>query len=127
MSDESYFQTDGSSRFLNDDEKRLIRVLLDRSEGISLPDNWLDCVRVVPMSDGGMGSVKFLSSSSNEMASQIAEINFRDADGVEVVASLNADKNGNPFELDIWKVDFSPLIKIPDFFDEIRSGGNSTS
>lgn len=45
---------------------------------------------------------------------QVAEYQFTDADGVEVLASLNVDQDGRPFELDMWKTDFSPLIRIPD-------------
>ncbi|WP_420885213.1 DUF6984 family protein, partial [Candidatus Symbiothrix dinenymphae] len=36
-----------------------------------------------------------------------------DEDGVDVIASLNIDDTGDLYELDIWKTDFSPLIKLP--------------
>jgi hypothetical protein len=42
-----------------------------------------------------------------------ASVQLTDADGVEAVASLNAHENGIPFELGIWKADFSKLIRIP--------------
>ena len=44
----------------------------------------------------------------------MAEIQFTDTDGVEVLASLNLDQDGKPFELDVWKTDFNALIRIPD-------------
>jgi len=47
----------------------------------------------------------------------ISEHLFLDVDGVTVIASLNIDKDGNLFELDIWKTDYSPLIKYPDNYD----------
>jgi hypothetical protein len=33
---------------------------------------------------------------------------FKDIDGTPVSAALNVDQQGNLYELDIWKVDFSP-------------------
>ena len=36
------------------------------------------------------------------------------ADGVPVLASLNVDQNGRFLELDLWKTDFTPVIRIPD-------------
>jgi len=43
----------------------------------------------------------------------VAEYQFTDADGVEVLISLNVDADGRPFELDVWKTDFSPLVRMP--------------
>jgi hypothetical protein len=40
-------------------------------------------------------------------------------DGVLVVATLNASVDGLPFELDIWKTDFTPLKRIPTSFQRI--------
>ena len=42
---------------------------------------------------------------------------FTDEDGVKVIASLNVDSDGHLFELDIWKTDFSPLLRIPAEFE----------
>ncbi len=42
-----------------------------------------------------------------------SECQFTDEDGVEVLASLNLDQDGNLYELDIWKTDFGKLIRIP--------------
>ena len=47
---------------------------------------------------------------------------FRDADGVGVVASLNVDQDGVPFELDMWKVDSSPLIAISSELKLLEDG-----
>ena len=38
---------------------------------------------------------------------------FNDADGVPVSAALNLDQDHHLFELDVWKVDFSPLQRWP--------------
>jgi hypothetical protein len=72
------------------------------------------------MEDGNMGSLH-LSLSENitknrQFGKQISDCQFIDSDGVTVIASLNVDTEGNLFELDIWKTDYSSLIKIPDNF-----------
>jgi hypothetical protein len=104
-------------RFLTTAEKVLVRALIDKSPGFAIPSEWLDNVVVVPMDDGGMGSLRFLPVSAGQMfGKQLSEIAFHDADGVVVTAALMLDKSGIPFELDIWKVDNTPLIQIPDHF-----------
>jgi hypothetical protein len=46
-------------------------------------------------------------------AKQISEYEFLDVDGTLVSAALYIDEiNNELYELDIWKVDFSPLIRI---------------
>lgn len=42
-----------------------------------------------------------------------AEYVFPDRDGVLVTAVLNLDQNGQPFEIDVWRVDFAPLLQWP--------------
>lgn len=73
---------------------------------------------VEPMNDGGMGSLRLAASqndqSSRRLESVASELSFHDADGTLVTATLNLDQDGLPFELDIWKTDFSPLIRVPD-------------
>jgi hypothetical protein len=69
------------------------------------------------MSDGGMGSLRLIgkqSSGGREFGRQLAAVRFIDLDGTIVVATLCADKSGDPFELDLWKTDFSPLKRIPE-------------
>ncbi|WP_425478789.1 DUF6984 family protein [Dokdonella koreensis] len=104
-------------RNLTKPESRLVRELLQRS-GVNMESDWLEKVKVIPMRDGGMGSLRFNSADSDrKMSSQAAEIHFKDADGVDVIASLNLDHEGSPIELDIWKVNFMELIRIPDSFE----------
>ena len=38
-----------------------------------------------------------------KMAACASELQFVDADGAVVIASLNIGENGFPFELDVWK------------------------
>jgi hypothetical protein len=69
---------------------------------------------VAPMNDGGMGSLLlFPDRSGRRFGARIAEVNFYDSDGVLVSATLNVDQKGEPFEVDVWKVDFSVLNRWP--------------
>lgn len=67
------------------------------------------------MNDGGMGSIKFVGpdTTAQKYGSTIAEAEFYDDDGVTVSTALFLDQYGKLFELDIWKVDFSPLRRYP--------------
>lgn len=79
--------------------------------------------------DGGMGGFSFVSTKEHRTASGvIAECSFADHDGVEVWATLISDQDGELFELEMWKVNFEPLVQIPDaslFFrvEQKRDGG----
>lgn len=108
------------SRKISIDEKRLLDFLINKAS-LNLPNNWEKELLVSSMQDEGMGSL-FLTSASNSkkeriFGMQISECCFIDKDGIEVIASLNVDQNGDLFELDIWKTDYSPLISIPTKFN----------
>jgi hypothetical protein len=76
----------------------------------------LPTIKVEQMDDGGMGSLRFTSPNHNrKLGEVIAEIQYQDEDGVPVLVSLNLDEEGALYELDSWKVDFSPLKRIPKF------------
>src|SRR5665213_1363736 len=98
-------------RELRPRERALIARLLESVQnGQDLADT-LESSRVREMNDGGMGSLEFVNrSNSRRSATQIAELQFEDADGVPVTAALNVDRHGALFELDLFKGDFSPLI-----------------
>jgi hypothetical protein len=51
------------------------------------------------------------------MSAQVAEAEAKDADGVSVLITINTDKQGKLYELDMWKVDFNPLIRWPEPVD----------
>lgn len=98
------------TRPIHSKELPLVRHLLNKA-GIATDINAL---RVSPMDDGGMGSLLFASSTTKpELGSTPAECSFVDSDGVLVSATLILDKNGALFELDVWKVDYSPLNQWP--------------
>jgi hypothetical protein len=66
------------------------------------------------MSDGGMGSLRSVNTKPRRrFGSALGYAQFRDSDGILVLAALDADQDGDLFELDIWKVDVSSLQRIP--------------
>jgi len=73
----------------------------------------LPYLEVESLSDGGMGSFRIGAPEGRHFGSMASECYFQDSDGVLVMASLNLDQNGAPFEVDIWKVDFAPLQDWP--------------
>lgn len=64
------------------------------------------------MQDGGVGSIRFVGSQP-PMGKEVAEAQYLDSDGVLVSIVINTDRNGQLFEVDFWKVDFSPLRRYP--------------
>jgi hypothetical protein len=72
---------------------------------------------VVEMADGGMGSLRLAQPEAGEdlrtFGRQIAAGEFVDSDGTPVSVTLNVDREGRLFELDMWKADFSPLLRWP--------------
>jgi hypothetical protein len=98
-------------RRLHANEKPLVAYLLNHA-GINAD---VGSLQVKPMDDGGMGSLRFHSDTPNaRFGKEVAGCRFDDSDGTEVWATLNLDQNGCLFELDVWKVDFSPLGKWPE-------------
>jgi hypothetical protein len=47
------------------------------------------------------------------MGRELIAVGYTDEDDVPVSISLNLDEHGGLFEIDIWKVDFSPLRRYP--------------
>lgn len=104
-------------RKLKDKEKELISRMLEISGRLSeYPSQFLSCILVEESDDGGMGSLQFLDKTQKyrKLGSSVCNAEFLDEDGVVVSAVLNFDQNNKIFELDIWKVDFSPLKAWPE-------------
>jgi hypothetical protein len=105
------------------DEGRLL-LELARIGGIDDPEGWLSNLTVREMKDGGMGSLELSGVAQDRARSGVviskASVQFADEDGVQVVATLNADESGVPLELDVWKTDFSPLKRISTAFQRIE-------
>lgn len=84
---------------------------------MEFPDSIYQDVFVKKMDDGGMGSFLIFESAhgsdrERKFGKEVAEFEFVDDDGVLVSVSLNLDDQNKLFEVDVWKVDFSPVIKF---------------
>ena len=84
---------------------------------LKLASSWSQTALIQLIDDGGMGSFKIFENDSEikndrKFGKQIAEYNFVDDDNVVVIVSLNLDQSNKLFEVDIWKTDYSPVIKI---------------
>jgi len=109
-------------RKISDKEKMLLRTLINLNLSEKINTFSYDDLLVESLSDGGMGSLRLFpcgsDQSKREFGMQLSEVQFFDKDGVRVSASLNIDQDGDIYELDIWKTDFSNLIEIPDSIGE---------
>ena len=106
----------GQTRSLTDREKVLLRRLFQQLENVGEWIDRLDSLEVREMPDGGMGSLYFVSTAKNphecRLGQRVAELQFNDADGVTILASLNVDTEGELYELDIWRTDFRRVIQL---------------
>ena len=95
-------------------ERELVERMLtcDVKPGI---DAKLSSALVEDMQDGGMGSIRFLTPRHSErhIGSAIAQAEYIDDDGVLVSIVINVDQHNELYEVDFWKVDFSPLKRYP--------------
>ncbi len=109
-------------RPLTDKEKEIIAALIDGSDPkwTYLKEN-LSEARVSEMDDGGMGSLLFESKHNRGRGiggiTVIGDAEFYDSDGTIVSLGLNLDEYYELYELDVWKIDYSPLINFPEVSD----------
>lgn len=112
MSEESHRRAN-KQRSLKQEEMLLLTELL-KSAAPSYQKQ-LSSSLVEDMDDGDMGGIKFINPSNQErsIGAALVEAQYTDQDGVLVSIIVNADTNGNLYELDFWKVDFTPLLRYP--------------
>ena len=105
-------------------EFMLLEFLLGEANLSTSTEVILESLKVADMDDGGMGSLRLFPKGSDDRDEKIGKrasaCQFTDEDGVEVIASLNLDQNGNLYELDMWKTDFGKVIRIPGSRNLIR-------
>lgn len=105
-------------RLPTDQEYNLIKELIFLSKKDYLYIQ-LENLMVAELEDGKMGSLSLMSNGiqnkGNKQIELCSEKIFKDVDEVTVIASLYIDVKGNLYELDIWKVDYSPIISLPWF------------
>jgi hypothetical protein len=70
---------------------------------------------VKQMTDGAQASLQFASNlpGFRRFGRQVAEAVYTDDDGTHVKITINVDENGDLFELDVWKVNDTPLTRFP--------------
>lgn len=102
-------------RKLTNDEYNLVIFLLEDKPGTQQIVDNLHLREVEEIDDGGMGSLRFVSNDGTErkFGKEIAEFSLKDLDGMMVSFAIFFDEEGDIFELDIFKADFSPLIQFP--------------
>ena len=106
-----------SNRRLTIREEKLIEILLQKSY-LEIPKDWKEGLLGRPMDNGMRDSLYLFPKGKNiadrKFGKRINDFQFTDADGVEVIASLHIDSDGDLFELDIWKTDHGKLIELSD-------------
>ena len=100
-----------------EDEDTLIRSLIAKANIDFRMNVILGNYFVQAMKDGRMGSLQIIpdclpSKSDRKVGPMISELHATDLDSIEVVVSLFLDTDNIPYELDIWKVDFTPIVSI---------------
>jgi hypothetical protein len=110
-------------RPLEDGEVLILSVLLSRATEWDRGPVDLRALRASDMDDGGMGSLRFISGKTRPRYGRtIAEGWFKDTDGMPVALALYVDREDDLFELDSWKVDFSPRLRLPHEEAEVLEG-----
>lgn len=113
---EEWLSQFGPTRPLREKEAELIKKL---AAGTPLASKILDQLAtalVQDMPDGGMGSLYFWNGpwKNRRLGKTLAEGCLSDADNTPVYTYLDLDEAGDLFELDMWKVDSSALIRFPE-------------
>jgi hypothetical protein len=114
------------TRPLREEEIELISSLIYRITNGEHLKSALQSSRVMDMKDGNMGSIQFAGDEPRVFGKVLAEAEYTDEDGVCVSIAIHADKKGDLFEVDFWKVDLSPLKRYPKPSD-LRVGPFPTS
>lgn len=103
-------------RKINKTEIGVLEYLMKKAS-IQLRNDWSNNLFIQQLDDGGMGGFLIFESkdgtdAKRKFGKQVSEFEFTDDDGVLVLVSLNVDQNNQPFEVDIWKTNFDPVIKL---------------
>ncbi|GAB4091549.1 DUF6984 family protein [Flaviaesturariibacter terrae] len=62
------------------------------------------------LGEGGLGGIQLSGRGTPE---DLVEASYRDEDGKSVLLTLTVNEHGELYDLDIWKMDFSPLLRYP--------------
>ncbi len=104
-------------RPLDEREQRLLAILTARIFPPYRHSNFRHCGLVLPLDDGGMGSLRFVcpDAAAEETGGilPVAEYQADDSDGIPVLATLYALSDGSLYEIGIWKADFQAVRDFP--------------
>jgi hypothetical protein len=119
MSEESRFIESTGNRLIRPEERALAMAMLSGKYDHEDLERKLAASRVEDMQDGGMGSIRFVTEDQRKRAlgKSLAEAEYIDEDGTPVSILISADDKGDVYEIDFWKVDFSPLKRYPAVSD----------
>jgi hypothetical protein len=102
----------------SESEAKLMRAVLAGTPIAARLLPQLEDLLVTEMDDDGMGSLLLVPTDAGptlrSMGAQVAEAEAKDSDGVPIVITINTDSHGRLFELDMWKVEFNPLVRWPE-------------
>jgi hypothetical protein len=97
-----------SLRPIKPEERELISHLLRLVQGeerYKIPDE------VENLGEGGLGGIQL--SGKGDPAADLVEATYFDEDRRKVLITLTVNEHGELYDLDIWKMDFSPLRRYP--------------
>jgi hypothetical protein len=101
-------------RPLRKNERDVIAAMLRGKPSHAELNSDFDAYLVKDLQDGGMGSIRvFSGENGRRFGAAVAEAEYTGDDGVLVSIVLNTDCSGRLFEVDFWKVDFSPMRRYP--------------
>ena len=102
-------------RKLRPEEVSLITWMIKNTDEPERVISELKDLIVEEMTDGGIGSLRVVISGEDKRvySRELAKVDLFDIDQIPIFISINLDADGNFFELDVFKGDFSPLKKFP--------------
>lgn len=95
------------------EEVKLLEGLSRSAAGLREAPDWIEHLLVENLDDGGMGSLCLWPrgvdpAARRRFGAAVAESQHVSDDGVTVLVTLYVDREARPFELDVWRTDFSP-------------------
>jgi hypothetical protein len=97
-----------NSRPIRAEEQAVIEYMLRL---ISDGSNYKIPSMIEPLDDGGMGSIQLTRNGKH--SGDLIQLQYLDSDKQVVLITLTKKEFNELYDMDIWKVDFKPLIKFP--------------
>jgi hypothetical protein len=101
-------------RVLSPEERSLLLYLMAKASLPSPDAEWLNQLKIEAIGPG-RSSFRILRDADRDYGQLASDVDFLDEDNVHVLASLFIDRRQIPYEVEIWKVDDTRLIRLPMF------------